>query len=193
MSSHDALPRHLPSAAEWPDGADRVIVIDEADRALGTASKREAHVAGILHRAFSVFVIDAEGRVLLQRRASDKYHSGGLWTNTACGHPRPGEDTAEAAARRLREEMGIRCAIEPAGAFHYRATLANGLIEHELDHVFVGHWSGVPAPDPREAEDWRWVGVAALREEVQAHPDRFTAWLVGALERALAHPLLRAA
>lgn len=169
---------------------EQVIVVDASDRAVGTAPKLEAHVAGMLHRAVSVFVADGEGRVLLQRRADAKYHSAGLWTNSACGHPRPGEAPDEAAGRRLREEMGVRCALEHCGTFRYRADLPNGLVEHEIDHVFVGRWTGEPEPDPGEVGAWRWITVQELARDLREHPSRYTAWLPAALGTAIDHPLL---
>lgn len=159
-----------------------VILVDERDVVVGEAEKLEAHRRGTLHRAFSVVVLDGTGRVLLQRRAGSKYHSGGLWSNTCCGHPRPGEDTGAAAARRLREEMGFRCPLEPAGTFVYRAQLGE-LVEHEYDHVFAGRFDGSPKPDPVEVAEWRWVGLDELAEDLEAHPERYTVWLGRALER----------
>src|SRR5687768_17165134 len=117
---------------------EQVILVDEWNREVGADEKLRAHESGALHRAFSVFVFDAAGRLLLQRRARSKYHSGGLWSNTACGHPRPGEGTDEAARRRLREEMGFECGLREAFVFTYRAELEGGLVEHEFDQVFVG-------------------------------------------------------
>ena len=169
---------------------EQVIVVDVEDRAVGSAPKLEAHVAGMLHRAVSVFVTDGAGRVLLQRRALEKYHSAGLWTNSCCGHPRPGETPVQAAARRLVEEMGVRCALVPAGTFHYRADLPNGLVEHEIDHVFVGTWQGEPRPDPSEVAEWRWVTLGELQRDLREHPSRYTAWLAPALAQAESHPLL---
>jgi isopentenyl-diphosphate delta-isomerase len=156
---------------------EQVILVDAADRPAGTMGKLEAHRRGALHRAFSVFGFDAQGRLLLQRRADAKYHSGGLWTNTCCSHPRPGEDTAAAAVRRLREEMGMEFAVTPVFTFLYEADFPNGLREHELDHVFFGTCTGEPRPDPAEVSAWRYVSLAELAAEVQDHPERFTAWL----------------
>jgi isopentenyl-diphosphate Delta-isomerase len=153
-----------------------VIVVDGSDRPLGTREKQEAHLTGVLHRAFSVFVFDAAGRMLLQQRASDKYHSGGLWSNTCCSHPRPGEETAAAARRRLLEEMGFLCPLEPAYSFTYRADVGDGLVEHEYDHVFIGRFDGEPAPDPAEVEGWRWAAPAELERELREEPGRFTEW-----------------
>ena len=174
------------------DADERVVVVDADDQVVGTARKLEAHRIGVLHRAVSVLVTDGAGNVLLQRRASGKYHSGGLWTNTCCGHPRPGEPPAAAAARRLADEMGVRCALEHAGTFRYRAALHDGLVEHEIDHVFVGRWTGEPSPDPLEASEWQWVPASVLRGEVRRHPERYTAWLAQVLDTSAQHPLLGA-
>jgi isopentenyl-diphosphate delta-isomerase len=130
-----------------------------------------------------VFVFDAAGRLLLQQRARGKYHSAGLWSNTCCGHPRPGEETAAAAARRLHEEMGVGCPLEPTGSFTYRAPVGE-LVEHEIDHVFVGRFDGAPQPDAREVAAWRWVDPAELAMDLAARPERYSAWLDPALQRA---------
>ena len=167
---------------------ERVILVDALDREIGSEEKLRAHRAGVLHRAFSVFVFDDEDRVLLQRRAASKYHSGGLWSNTCCGHPRPGEATAAAARRRLREEMGIDCVLEERFAFTYRAELPAGLVEHELDHVFTARFHGDVAPDPAEVEAWKWTPMRELEAECATHPDRFTAWLPIALGEMAGRP-----
>jgi isopentenyl-diphosphate Delta-isomerase len=160
------------------ESEERVILVDERDRELGSSGKLRAHRTGALHRAFSVFVFDAEGRLLLQKRAAGKYHSAGLWSNTACGHPRPGEGTAAAARRRLREEMNFDCELREEFAFLYRAELGGGLVEHEYDHVFSGTFAGAPpAPDPSEVEDWQWVTIEELRRAVAEEPARFSRWL----------------
>jgi isopentenyl-diphosphate delta-isomerase len=172
---------------------DEVIVVDEYDRAVGVAPKLAAHRDGALHRAVSVFVTDGAGSVLLQRRALAKYHSGGLWSNSCCGHPRPGESVADAATRRLVEEMGIRCSLEPAGAFRYRAELPNGFIEHEIVHVFVGRWDGEPTPDPAEVGAWRWATVAELGRETRERPDQYTVWLADVLSQIRSHRLVSGA
>lgn len=169
------------AADERGVGADLVVLVDAADRVRGTAPKLEAHRSGVLHRAFSVFVFDSQGDLLLQRRARTKYHSGGRWTNTCCGHPRPGEDTALAARRRLREEMGFSCPLTAVGTFVYRADVGGGLEEHELDHVYVGVHDGVPLPAPAEVDAWRRCAVAAVHEELRRAPGRFTAWFAEAL------------
>jgi isopentenyl-diphosphate delta-isomerase len=160
-----------------------VVLVDEDDRELGTASKLSVHFDGRLHRAFSVFVLDGRQRILLQRRAEGKYHSGGLWSNTCCGHPRPGETVDAAARRRLGEEMGLECDLQRAFSFLYRVELGDGLIEHEFDHVLVGHFDGQPTPNLSEVEAWQWIEPTELRTTLDSQPDRFTAWLPLALEK----------
>jgi isopentenyl-diphosphate delta-isomerase len=155
---------------------DRVVLVDESDAEVGTLEKQRAHAEGRLHRALSVFVLNAAGEMLLQRRAPAKYHSGGLWTNACCSHPRPGEPVDAAARRRLREEMGIDCALEPAFEFTYRAPVGPGLVEHEYDHVFLARYDGEPAPAPDEVDGWRWVPLAELETELADAPERFTPW-----------------
>lgn len=155
---------------------ERVVLVDENDAEVGTLEKQRAHQEGRLHRAFSVFVLNSRGEMLLQRRAAAKYHSPGLWTNTCCSHPRPGEPVDAAARRRLREEMGIDCALTPLFAFTYRAQVGPGLVEHEYDHVFVARHDGDPAPSPDEVDGWRWVPVDQVAREVREHPDAFTPW-----------------
>ena len=172
---------------------ERVILVDEADRELGTEGKLRAHREARLHRAFSVFLFDAEGRMLLQRRAAEKYHSGGLWTNTCCSHPRPGEEVGAAARRRLEEEMGLRCELERAFTFVYRAELDDGLWEHEYDHVFIGSVDVDPEPDPAEVEGWRWVAVEEVEREMEAHPERFTIWFRIAFDRLVGRQRARLA
>lgn len=161
---------------------DEIILVDANDVEVGQGSKMEVHRRGQLHRAFSVFVFDKGGRLLLQQRAAGKYHSPGLWSNTCCGHPRSGETTAQSAGRRLREEMGIDCALTEAFAFTYRAELDRDLIEHEIDHVFVARFDGSPSPDPSEVGDWKWEQPAAVADDVRRHPDRYSAWLGQAME-----------
>jgi isopentenyl-diphosphate Delta-isomerase len=163
---------------------EHVILVDRHDRPVGTAEKVEAHRRGLLHRALSVVVVNARGEVLIQRRAAGKYHSGGLWANTCCSHPRPGEDVRTAARRRLREEMGLRCRLEYAGAFLYRAQVGAGLIEHEYDHVFLGRWDGSPRPAPQEVDGWRWAHPRTLRKWLRTHPERFAPWFPRVLRQA---------
>lgn len=156
---------------------EEVILVDEHDRALGSAEKLAVHRSGRLHRAVSVFVFDEAGHMLLQQRARSKYHSSGRWSNTCCGHPRPGETPEDAAHRRLRQEMGFDCPLERAFSFRYRADVGNDLVENEYDHVFVGRYAGSPTPHPDEVNDWRWASVNDVLEDVAAHPDQYTPWL----------------
>lgn len=167
------------------DSQEWVVLVDGADRQVGTAEKLHAHREGMLHRAFSVFVLNSRREVLLQRRADGKYHTGGLWSNTCCGHPRPGEPLEEAARRRLEEEMGFRCELQRVGEFVYRAPLADGLEEHEYDHVFIGWYDGDPEPDPAEVSEWRWASAATLHRRLSAAPQAYTPWLAPALDQLL--------
>lgn len=162
-----------------------VILVDEQDRELGTMEKQRAHVEGVLHRAFSVFIFDSKGRLLLQQRAAGKYHSGGLWTNTCCSHPRPGEPVAGAAQRRLGEEMGIRTSLEPLFTMVYKSAFDNGLTEHEYDHIFTGRWEGDPRPDPAEVDDWKWLTPEEALRDAADRPEAYTAWYKMALSRVL--------
>ncbi|WP_047866066.1 isopentenyl-diphosphate Delta-isomerase [Rubrobacter aplysinae] len=161
--------------------AEEVVLVDEGDRELGPAGKLAAHEAGgSLHRAFSVFVFDAGGRLLLQRRAEGKYHFGGLWTNTCCGHPRPGETVEAAAGRRLFEEMGLSLELTPVTSFVYEASdPESGLTEREYDHVLRGLYDdrvGVPDPDPAEVSDWAWISREELSRYLAENPGTFTPW-----------------
>ncbi|MCB2261561.1 MAG: isopentenyl-diphosphate Delta-isomerase [Candidatus Thiosymbion ectosymbiont of Robbea hypermnestra] len=170
---------------------ERVVLVDPDDRPVGSMEKLEAHRRGLLHRAFSVFVFRQEKsgpELLLQRRHSDKYHSRGLWTNSCCSHPRPGEDTIQAGERRLMEEMGIRVALSSVGHFIYEASLENGLTEHELDHVLIGrHEGGGISPHAKEVSDWRWADIPRIRAELKTIRDRFTVWFPQAFELAVDH------
>jgi isopentenyl-diphosphate Delta-isomerase len=169
------------------DLLETVILVDPEDRAIGEAGKLRAHREGLLHRAFSIFIVNRAGELLLQRRALAKYHSPGLWSNACCGHPRPGESAASAARRRLGEELGFTCDLRPIGSFRYRAdvpvrAVGGPLVEHEYDHVFLGAWDGSPEPDPAEVGGWRWTTVRSLRRALRWTPDRFTPWLPLAFE-----------
>ena len=156
---------------------EQVILVDNCDRPIGVMEKMQAHREGVLHRAFSIFVTNAQGELLLQKRARSKYHSGGLWTNTCCSHPRPEETTMAAAGRRLQEEMGFSCDLREIFSFIYRAELDNELIEHEFDRVLIGEFNGEPRPNPQEAEDFCWISIDALSNDIVAHPDLYTSWL----------------
>jgi isopentenyl-diphosphate delta-isomerase len=155
---------------------------------LGVAPKLDAHLDGRLHRAVSVVLFDDSGRLLLQRRAPGKYHSGGLWSNTCCGHPRPGETTNDAAQRRLSDELGIDdCVLKGVGEFLYFARLEGGLVEHELDHVLIGRWNGLAAPDPSEVAETRWIERDDLMNELETRPTEYTAWLRQVVQHACRH------
>jgi isopentenyl-diphosphate Delta-isomerase len=160
------------------DAEEKVILVDAEDRELGTAPKLWAHREGLLHRAFSVYIFNSKSapKLMLQKRAKTKYHSGGLWTNTCCGHPRPGEDVAVAARRRLLEEMGFDARLSELTNITYRAELGE-MREHEFLHIFTGTFDGEPKVDPSEAEDYKWVGLEELRSEVRGRPREFTEWL----------------
>jgi isopentenyl-diphosphate delta-isomerase len=154
----------------------KVILVTENDEAIGEMEKMEAHQRGLLHRAFSVFIFDKEGRMLLQQRAAEKYHGGLLWTNACCSHPFPNEKVEEAAERRLREEMGFTIPLKKIFAFTYKAAVENGLTEHEYDHVFTGEYEGRIEPNRHEVEDYTYYSLEEIRELLQERPDEFTAW-----------------
>ncbi len=156
---------------------ERVLLVNERDEVVGFMGKLEAHQLGALHRAFSVFLFDDRGCLLMQKRANGKYHSGGLWTNTCCGHPRPDEALEGAARRRLKEEMGVDTPLAHRFSFVYKAAFDNGLMEHELDHVFFGRWNGAVLPHPEEADDWKYMTPEELDEDLRRHPERYTVWL----------------
>ncbi|HRY23916.1 MAG: isopentenyl-diphosphate Delta-isomerase [Geminicoccaceae bacterium] len=153
-----------------------VMLVDVEDRVIGTAEKHAAHRSGALHRAFSVLIHNPAGNWLLQRRSPGKYHSGGLWTNAACGHPRPGEATEAAAGRRLEEELGFVCPLAYVTRVHYRSPLDHGMTEHELVSIYTGRHEGPVEPDPVEADAVRWIEPQELRRDMDAHPDRYTVW-----------------
>lgn len=155
---------------------EKVVLVNEQDEAIGIEDKTRAHLLGALHRAFSVFIVNAAGQLLVQKRALTKYHSRGLWSNTCCGHPRPDEAIEKASRRRLREEMGFDSHLSELFDFVYRANLEDGLIENEYDHVLVGWFEGVPKPDPTEIADWRWVDIATLSVDLKEHPESYTYW-----------------
>jgi isopentenyl-diphosphate Delta-isomerase len=159
------------------DTEELILLVDADDHIVGTGEKLDTHRKGALHRAFSVIVWNGSGQLLLQKRATRKYHSGGLWTNACCGHPRPEEDVKAAARRRLKEEMGFTCNLSALGTITYRAELDRGMVEHELVHVFRGVYDGTVTPDPAEAEDYRWASLPKLRSDIAAEPERYSAWL----------------
>lgn len=165
---------------------DKVVLVDINDNAIGTMDKLEAHQKGKLHRAFSVFLFNSKGEMLLQQRASDKYHGGGLWTNACCSHPQLGEDIQSSALERLNYEMGLSCPIKEVFSFIYHAPVENGLIEHEYDHVYIGFTDAQPTPHPYEVQDYRWVAPDNLEKEMQEHPEIFTYWFKKAFRDVMA-------
>ena len=155
---------------------EQVILVNEKDQAIGTMEKMEAHRKGVLHRAFSVFVFDRHGKMLLQQRALHKYHSGGLWTNACCSHPRPGEETVLAASRRLKEELGFQTSLQPMFQFTYKAEFENGLTEYEFDHVFFGMYEGAVVQNEEEVMNFQFETVEKIAERITLEPENFTAW-----------------
>jgi isopentenyl-diphosphate delta-isomerase len=156
--------------------SEEVILVDESDQPLGTMEKMEAHRRAVLHRAFSVFIFNSRGEMLLQQRSPEKYHSAGLWTNACCSHPRPGEDTREAAIRRLREELGFTTHLEELFHFVYKSEFDNGLTEYEFDHVFVGTYDEAIHANTAEVSDSRYYTTEHIRERLLREPDEFTSW-----------------
>lgn len=166
---------------------EQVILVDECDIEMGFIGKMRAHREGLLHRAFSVFLFNDAGEMLLQKRALAKYHSPGLWTNTCCSHPRPGESTENAARRRLSEEMGLSCDLTPLYSFVYKADVGGGLLEHEFDHVFTGIVNNIPTPNPDEVMEFRYIEIDQLLAEVSEMPTAFTPWFKITLGSLLSH------
>lgn len=154
----------------------RVMLVNEADEITGEMEKLEAHRRGVLHRAFSVFIFNNRGELLLQRRALDKYHSPGLWTNTCCSHPSPGEELGQAARRRLLEEMGFTAPLDKLFSFIYQAEFANGLVEHEFDHVLAGVYEGPLRPDPAEVMEAAYYPLSQITTMLENDPETFTVW-----------------
>jgi isopentenyl-diphosphate Delta-isomerase len=161
-----------------------IILVNEQDEQVGTMEKMEVHRKALLHRAFSVFIFNRRGEMLLQQRAPRKYHSAGLWTNACCSHPKPGDDTLAAANKRLQEEMGFTTTLSKIFEFTYRTDFDNGLTEYEFDHVFAGVYEGPIKPDPEEAADFCYKSVSAIKESLQMHSSKYTSWF------AIAFPLI---
>jgi isopentenyl-diphosphate Delta-isomerase len=166
---------------------ENVILVDENDKEVGTMQKLEAHKKAVLHRAISVFICNSKGQWLLQRRALNKYHSRGLWTNTCCSHPYPGETSIDAAHRRLMEEMGLRASLKELFHFTYKAALDNELTEHELDHVFLGITDAEPKVNTGEVEEWKYITYDKLLDEVGNNPEQFTVWFKEIFQRVNRH------
>ncbi|MGZ3952300.1 MAG: isopentenyl-diphosphate Delta-isomerase [Flavisolibacter sp.] len=160
-----------------------VILVNEKDESIGTMKKMEAHEKGLLHRAFSVFIFDRNGRMLLQQRAAEKYHGAHLWTNACCSHPFPGEEVDTAAQRRLKEELGFSTVLQEIFSFTYRATVENNLVEHEYDHVFTGEYEGRLEPNPDEVSNFEYVDINEIKKQIQTDPVRFTSWFKIAFPR----------
>jgi len=164
-----------------------VVLVDQNDNEVGLMEKQQAHVAGLLHRAFSVFIFNSKGELMLQQRAATKYHSPTLWTNTCCSHPRQNETYQQAAHRRLVEEMGFDCDLTFKFDFIYRANLDNGLTEHELDHVFIGTFDHEPKLNPEEVMAYRWVEMEDLKKDMQKNPQNYTAWFKIIFDQYISH------
>ncbi|MEK9531238.1 MAG: isopentenyl-diphosphate Delta-isomerase [Flavobacteriaceae bacterium] len=157
---------------------EQVILVDTNDQAIGLMPKMEAHEKGVLHRAFSVFILNDKNQLMLQQRALHKYHSPGLWTNTCCSHQRDGEDNISAGKRRLQEEMGFETELSEVTSFIYKAPFDNGLTEHELDHIMIGHHNDAPDVNPEEVANWKWMALEAVRDDIMHHPEHYTAWFI---------------
>ncbi|WP_298351354.1 isopentenyl-diphosphate Delta-isomerase [uncultured Dokdonia sp.] len=153
-----------------------VILVDENDNKIGLMPKMEAHEKALLHRAFSVFVFNDKNELMLQQRALHKYHSPGLWTNTCCSHQRDGESNIEAGTRRLQEEMGFTVPLEESISFIYKAPFDNGLTEHELDHILIGHSEQEPVINKDEVAAWKWMDLEKVKQDIASHPELYTAW-----------------
>lgn len=153
-----------------------IILVNENDEQIGIMPKLEAHEKALLHRAFSVFIFNSKGEVLMQQRAEHKYHSGGLWTNTCCSHPFPGENTLEAANRRLLEEMGLKSTLNFVFKFQYKAVFDNELTEHEIDHVFVGKTDEIPTINPDEVASYKYMTIHEIQQDIARFPENYTVW-----------------
>ena len=164
-----------------------LILVDENDKQWGKLEKLLTHQLGILHRAFSVFIFNTKGELLLQQRADEKYHSAGLWTNTCCSHPRYGEETNDAVSRRLYEEMRMQSETQFAFSFLYKAAFENGLIEHEFDHVFMGISDEIPVPEKTEVKNWKYISIDELARNIDSEPTKYTAWLKACLPQVKKH------
>ncbi len=166
---------------------EKVILVDTNDEPIGLMEKMEAHRLGLLHRAFSVFVLNSKNEIMLQQRAAHKYHSPLLWTNTCCSHQRAGESNLEAGSRRLFEEMGFTTPLKEHFHFIYKAPFDNGLTEHELDHVMVGYSNEEPNINPDEVESWKWMSIEAVKADMQENPNEYTAWFTIIFEEFYHH------
>ncbi len=159
-----------------------VILVDELDNEIGLEEKIKAHKRGLLHRAFSIFIFNKKGELLLQQRAKSKYHSGGLWTNTVCSHPLPNEDIFNSTKRRLNEEMGFSVEVREIFSFIYKSEYENGLTEYEYDHVFIGYYDNDPIINKEEVEDFKWITIESLEKDIKENPKNYTTWFKKILE-----------
>jgi len=166
---------------------EKVIIVDREDNSVGTLPKMEAHEKGVLHRAFSVFILNQKGELMLQQRALHKYHSPGLWTNTCCSHQREGEENLQAGTRRLEEEMGFSVPLEELFSFIYKAPFDNGLTEHELDHVMLGYYEGIPEINSDEVNTWKWMSLNEIASDLTVNPESYTVWFKIIFERFFNH------
>ncbi len=162
---------------------EQIILVDKKDNQVGVGEKLDVHIKGSLHRAFSVFIFNSKGEMMLQKRAVTKYHGGGLWTNTCCGHPRPGEDVVSAAMRRLKEEMGFSCYLQKMFDYVYKVKLDKGMTEHEFLHVYRGTFDGKPVLNSAEADGWKWVDVKELKNDIKTNPEIYTPWFKLSMEK----------
>ncbi len=166
---------------------EQVILVNSQDEEIGTMPKMEAHEKAVLHRAFSIFIMNAKGETMLQQRAAHKYHSPLLWTNTCCSHQRLGESNIQAGTRRLQEEMGFTAPLKELFSFTYKATFDNGLTEHELDHVMMGEYENNPVINIEEVADWKWMKPVDIKKDIKENPDRYTAWFKIIFEKFYEH------
>jgi len=164
---------------------EKIILVNENDIEIGSDYKIKTHKEGKLHRAFSIFIFNSKGELLIQKRAKEKYHSGGLWSNSCCGHPEAGEKTIDATNRRLFEEMGIKTPLKEAFSFIYNVRLDNGIKEYELDHVFVGFYDGKVVINKEEAEDFKWINIRELIKDINKNPEKYSYWFRLCFKRVL--------
>lgn len=165
-----------------------VIIVDQKDNPIGIEEKLKAHLDGKLHRAFSIFIFNSKGELMLQKRAESKYHSGGLWSNTCCSHPRPNQDIQKEAENRLKEEMGFECSLQEVFSLPYEVKVISqqgDLIEHEFDHIFIGVFDGQAEINPQEAQDWKWIKINELKRDLKENPDKYTPWFHLLLDKTL--------
>ncbi len=166
---------------------ENVILVDKKDNEIGIGEKIKIHQEGKLHRAFSIFIFNSKSELLLQKRSNTKYHSGGQWTNTCCGHPRPVEPIEKAAHRRINEEMGFDCELKEIFSFIYQVKFDNTLFEHEYDHVIMGRFDGKLIPNRDEVSDWKWIDIERLKKDIQENPDWYTPWLKISIDRIVSY------